>query len=157
TTPALDRAFGASIPHWPAFADSTRALAALKERYKLVILSNVSRAGIDASIGRLGVAFDAVYTAEAIGSYKPDPANFRYLLEHVQADFGVAPGGLLHVAQSLFHDHVPARALGLANAWIDRQGLADGGGFGATTPVEAMPAIDHRFESLEAFARAALA
>ena len=93
TTEAMDAAVGASIGDWPAFADSTEALRRLGSRYKLVILSNISAVGIAASIERLGVEFDAVYTAEAIGSYKPDDANFEYLLKHVQADFGVGKEG----------------------------------------------------------------
>ncbi|MDT8345829.1 MAG: HAD-IA family hydrolase, partial [Thermohalobaculum sp.] len=115
---ARDAAFGAAVPMWPAFQDSATALRALKRRYRLVILSNVHRAGIAASIDRLGVAFDAVYTAEDIGAYKPDPRTFRHLLDRLAADHGVAPGRILHVAQSLRHDHVPAGAAGLARAWI---------------------------------------
>ena len=157
TTEAMDAAVGASIGDWPAFPDSTEALRRLGSRYKLVILSNISAVGIAASIERLGVEFDAVYTAEAIGSYKPDDANFEYLLKHVQADFGVGKEGLVHVAQSLYHDHVPAKRHGLTNVWIDRQDLAGGGGFGATATVDAMPTIDHRFPDLASFASAALA
>ena len=82
--------------------------------------------------------------------------NFAYLLEHVQADFGVGKDGLLHVAQSLYHDHVPAKRHGLANVWIDRQDQAHGGGFGATATVDTWPTIDHRFEDLVTFADAAL-
>lgn len=156
TTPALDEAFGASIPQWPAFPDSGAALARLATRFKLVILSNVSTAGIAASIERLGAVFDAVYTAEAIGSYKPDDANFAYLLANVRADFGVRREGLVHVAQSLYHDHVPAKRHGLTNVWIDRQDLAGGGSSGATATVDVMPAIDHRFPDLASFADAAV-
>ena len=71
--PALDEAFGNSIPFWPAFPDSADALRRLKRDYKLVILSNVTRAGFEASNRRLGVTFDAIYTAEDIGTYKPEP------------------------------------------------------------------------------------
>ncbi len=116
-----DRAFGASVPHWPAFPDTADALRILKRHYKLVILSNVNRAGFAASNRKLGVGFDAVYTAEDVGAYKPDPRNFDYMLERLAAEHGLAPGDILHTAQSLFHDHVPAQAAGLARAWIDRQ------------------------------------
>lgn len=68
TTEQLDLAFGASVPHWPAFADTADSLRALRGRYHLVVLSNVDRAGFEASNRKLGVEFDAVYTAEEIGS-----------------------------------------------------------------------------------------
>jgi len=154
TTAAMDAAFGASIAHWPTFPDTADALRRLQTRYRLVILSNVDRAGIAASSRKLGVAFDAVYTAEDIGSYKPDRRNFVYLLEHLEADHDVAPGEILHTAQSLFHDHVPAGRVGLALAWIDRQGLSAGGDWGATARVPERPAVDFLFPSLMAMAEA---
>ena len=86
---ALDEAFGASVPHWPAFPDTADALRVLKRHYKLVILSNVHRDGIAASNRKLGVEFDAIYTAEDIGSYKPSDANFEYMLAHLESDLGL--------------------------------------------------------------------
>ena len=151
TTPALDEAFGSSVPLWPAFADTAEALRILKRHYRLVILSNVHRAGFAASNRKLGVTFDAVYTAEDIGSYKPDPANFRYLLEHL-AERGVAKGDILHTAQSLHHDHVPASAAGLATCWIDRRHAS--AGFGATVPPPRPVETDWRFPSMAALAAA---
>jgi 2-haloalkanoic acid dehalogenase type II len=154
TREELDNDFAQSLPHWPAFADTAGALRALKERYKLVILSNVHRKGIAASNRKLGVRFDAIYTAEEIGSYKPSPRNFEYMLERLEADHGVAPGEILHAAQSLFHDHVPARVFGLANCWIDRQGLSRGGDWGATASVRERPDVDFLFPSLGALVEA---
>ena len=105
-----------------------KSLAYLKQHYKLVILSNVDRASFKASNKKLGVEFDAIYTAEDIGSYKPDPRNFAYLIEHLKTDLGLDAKDDLHTAQSLFHDHVPAAKAGLARAWIDRrQGQAGSG------------------------------
>ena len=78
-------------------------------------------------------------------SYKPAAANFEYMIEHVHSDFGLESGQILHTAQSLYHDHVPARAVGLANAWIDRQRLSAGGDWGATTRVVARPETDFVF------------
>jgi 2-haloalkanoic acid dehalogenase type II len=155
TTAALDAAFGASLPHWPAFPDTADALRSLQKRYRLVILSNVHRDGFAASNRKLGVRFDAVYTAEDIGSYKPTPRNFTYLLEHLQSDLGLSPGDVLHTAQSLFHDHVQARAHGLANCWIDRQGLAESDTWGATAKVEQRPEVDFLYATLGAMAEAA--
>jgi len=154
TTGQLDSDFGNSLPHWPAFADAADALRYLKTRYKLVILSNVSREGFAASNRKLGVEFDAIYTAEDIGSYKPAPANFEYLLEHLQQDLGLAKSDILHTAQSLFHDHVPAKKFGLANAWIDRQRLSESGQWGATARVDEQPATDFLFFSMQELADA---
>jgi 2-haloalkanoic acid dehalogenase type II len=152
TTVDLDRAFGASIPHWPAFPDTADALRRLKKRFRLVILSNVHRDGFAASNRKLGTEFDAVYTAEQIGSYKPDPRNFEFMLRRLHEELGIEKAAVLHTAQSLFHDHVQARAFGLANAWIDRQRLAEGGDWGATAPVEERPKVDFRFPTLAAMA-----
>ncbi|HEY0420430.1 MAG TPA: haloacid dehalogenase type II [Acetobacteraceae bacterium] len=143
------RDFGASVPDWPAFPDSAAALAYLKRHYKLVILSNVDRASFAGSNKRLRVEFDAICTAQDIGSYKPDPANFRYMLERVAA-LGHGKGEILHTAQSLFHDHAPAKRLGLARCWIDRRREQEG--WGATMPAEAD--VDFRFTSLGAMAEA---
>ena len=143
-------AFGAAVGDWPPFADSAAALAYLKRFHKLVILSNVDRASFARSNKRLGVAFDAVYTAEDIGSYKPDPRNFRYLLDRL-AEAGHRPGDILHVAQSLYHDHGPANHAGLASAWIDRR---HGAGGGATPPAGAAVRYDFRFASLAELAAA---
>jgi len=139
----------------PAFADSAGALRKLKKRYRLVILSNVDRAGFAASNRKLGVEFDAVYTAEDIGSYKPDPRNFRFMLDHLKADFGIDKAQILHTAQSLFHDHVEARAHGLANAWIDRQGLSGSDNWGATAKVAERPECDFVYADMISLAKAA--
>jgi 2-haloacid dehalogenase len=142
------RAFGASVPAWPAFEDSAEALGYLKRHYRLVVLSNVDRESFAGSNRKLGVAFDAVYTAEDIGSYKPDPRNFADMLDRLAA-LGVTPSEILHTAQSLFHDHVPARAAGLATCWIDRR-AGRGGGWGATVPPPGTVPTDFRFTSLAA-------
>ena len=154
TSDALDEAFGASVPLWPAFADTADALRILKRHFKLVILSNVHRDGFAASNRKLGVEFDAIYTAEDIGSYKPADANFEYMLAHLKSDFGLDKSDILHTAQSLHHDHTPARRFGLANAWIDRQRLSQGGSWGATEEVDAMPETDFVFFSMAEIAEA---
>jgi FMN phosphatase YigB (HAD superfamily) len=116
-----------------------------------VILSNVDRASFAATNERLGVVFDAIYTAQDIGSYKPDPRNFTYLVDRLREQ-GLPKDKLLHVAQSLFHDHVPAKAIGLASAWIDRR--HDMEGRGATAPVTPEARYDFRFTSLRALTEA---
>ena len=144
-------AFGASVGNWPAFPDVAEALAYLKQHFQLVILSNVDRRSFADSHQRLGVEFDHILTAEEIGSYKPSLRNFDYMIERL-AGAEVAKGDLLHVAQSLFHDHAPANALGIASAWIDRR--HDKLGSGATPVPEPMPHYDFRFTSLGALAAA---
>jgi 2-haloacid dehalogenase len=138
-------AFGRSVPQWPEFADTPAALQYLKRHYKLVILSNVDRESFAGSNVKLGVGFDAVCTAQDVGSYKPDPRNFRYLIDTL-AKLGFGRQQILHTAQSLYHDHAPAKALGLASAWIDRRHERQG--WGATLPPAGTPAYDFRFESL---------
>ncbi|MDE0309627.1 MAG: haloacid dehalogenase type II [Acidiferrobacterales bacterium] len=138
-------AFSASIEHWPAFPDSVQSLQYLKEHFKLVILSNVNNAGFEFSNRHLKVEFDAVYTAEDIGSYKPSHKNFDYMLDHLQ-DLGVSKSEILHTAQSLFHDIVPATEIGLTTCWIDRRAAQSGSG--ATPAVENPPTPDMRFVSL---------
>jgi 2-haloalkanoic acid dehalogenase type II len=138
-------AFGRSVGDWPAFVDSAPALAYLKQFYKLAILSNVDRASFARSAEKLGNVFDAAYTAEEIGSYKPDLRNFRYMLDALKSA-GFAQTDILHTAQSLFHDHAPANALGLRSAWIDRRGSAAGSG--ATPPPPASVHWDFRFAGM---------
>jgi 2-haloacid dehalogenase len=143
-----------SVPDWPAFADSADALAALSRRFKLIILSNVDRASFAASNQRLGVQFSAVITAQDVGSYKPSPRNFESVLAEATR-LGVEAGKLLHVAQSLFHDHVPAQRAGLRTAWINRRmGRA---GWGATPAPPAPVVPDWEFRSMAALVDAVAA
>jgi 2-haloacid dehalogenase len=149
--PAEAAAFGASVGDWPAFPDSPEALRYLKQHFRLVILSNVDRQSFAGSNRRLGVEFDDVLTAQDIGSYKPDIRNFEYLLDRL-GETGIGKGELLHVAQSLFHDHVPANRLAIASAWIDRR--AGKPGSGATVLPVPPPHYDFRFTSLGELAEA---
>jgi 2-haloalkanoic acid dehalogenase type II len=143
-----------SVPDWPAFGDSRDALTALSERYKLIILSNVDRDSFAGSNRRLGVTFTSVLTAQDIGSYKPSPRNFDALRTEASR-LGIGAGRLLHVAQSLFHDHVPARKAGLPTAWINRR--HDRQGWGATPPPAAEVTPDWEFPSMKALADAVAA
>ena len=123
-TPEQDAAFGASVGRWPAFPDTVDALTRLGKHYKLVVLSNVDRESFaESNAGPLGgVPFDAVITAEDVGSYKPDPRNFEYMLREVKEKFGVDKGQVLQTAQSQYHDHHPARKQGIRSSWIVRPG-----------------------------------
>jgi putative hydrolase of the HAD superfamily len=144
-------AYGRSIRDWPTFPDSAGALRYLKEHYKLVILSNVDNESFSFSNQKLGVAFDAIYTAEDIGSYKPSLGNFQYMLNQLRT-IGVNADEILHTAESLFHDHKPANQVGLASCWIYRRHKDEG--FGATMDPGAMPRYDFRFTSLAELAKA---
>ena len=135
-TPSEVRALADSLRHWKPFPDTIEALRALKERYKLAIVSNVDDGLFALTACRLEVEFDWIVTAEQAGTYKPSPNNFRVALERI----GVQPRRLLHAAESLFHDVAPAKELGLSTVWVHRR--KEKGGFGATPPAEAEPDLE---------------
>lgn len=145
---------GGSVPDWPAFDDSPEALASLARHYKLIIASNVHREGFAGSNKRLGVTFDRIITAEDVGAYKPAPNHFQALDEAVR-ELGVPRERLLHVAQSLFHDHVPAKRHGLPSVWINRR--HDRPGWGATPVPSGGYSYGLEFPDLISFAEAARA
>ena len=138
-------AYGRSVRDWPAFADSAAALQYLKKHYKLVILSNVDNESFAGSNKKLQVEFDAIYTAEDVGAYKPSDRNFEYMVTNLKS-LGIEKHQILHTAESLFHDHGPANRHGLASCWIYRR--FDQEGFGATMHPGEMPKCDFRFDSM---------
>jgi 2-haloacid dehalogenase len=140
-------AFGTSVGDWPAFDDSADALQRLHERFKLAPITNCDDNLFAASQPKLGVEFDWVITAEQARAYKPSHRNFELAFERI----GLPRERILHVAQSLYHDHVPAEELGLTSIWIDRRG--DKEGPGATVTAEASP--DLRLPDMRSFAEAA--
>ena len=144
--------FARSIRRWPAFPDTAKALARLRQRYRLAVLSNVDKASFTASERALDIRFDLVCTAEEIGSYKPDARNFRFLLARLE-ELGIHRGELLHAAQSLFHDIEPARALGIRTAWVDRYaGAASGAARAPPGRIRAdirVTSLDELVESLQ--------
>jgi 2-haloacid dehalogenase len=129
-------AFADSVGDWPAFTDSAEALRLLQTRFRLGVITNCDDDLFGRSNQRLGVQFEWVVTAEQAGSYKPNPRNFEVALGRI----GVPRDRILHTAQSLFHDHVPAKRLGLSTAWINRR--HDRPGSGATPPAEATPDLE---------------
>jgi 2-haloacid dehalogenase len=146
--PAEIDAFGGSVVDWPPFPDSGAALARLTRRFRLGVVTNCDDDLFAASQRRLGVGFDWVITAQQAHAYKPSERTFELAFERI----GLPRERILHVAQSLFHDHVPAKRLGLHTVWIDRR--HDRPGPGATPPAEATP--DARFVDMASFAAAAL-
>jgi 2-haloacid dehalogenase len=127
-----------SLPAWQPFPDTVESLLKLKKFYKLGILSNIDNDLFESSAQHLQVPFDYVMTAQQIGSYKPSPHNFKYALEQMQME----KSSVLHVAQSLFHDVVPAKQLGLKTVWVNRR--VNQTGFGATAPAQAIPDLEIR-------------
>jgi len=121
-SPEQEAAFGASVLDWPAFPDSHDALASLQKRYKLVVITNCDDDLFAASAARLGITFDEVITAAQVGSYKPNIENFHFAHEKIQRTLGISKDRILHVAQSLFHDHAPAKSIGMTTVHIKRRG-----------------------------------
>lgn len=122
-----------TLPDWPVFPDTVGALRALKERYRLAVVSNVDDDLFAGTTEALEVEFDTVVTAEQVGSYKPDMRNFEVARERM----GVENERWLHVAESLYHDIGPANRLGIASVWVSR---ADRGG--GTRRSDAVPDVE---------------
>jgi 2-haloacid dehalogenase len=137
--------YGRSVGNWPAFEDSPGALQYLKKYFKLVILSDVDNEAFQASNRRLQVEFDAIYTAEDIGSYKASAHNFDYMIGKM-GESGVRKENILRTAESMFHDHKPANGHGPKSCWIYRHHDKDG--FGATMNPGQMPNFDFMFNSM---------
>lgn len=126
-------ALGGSVADWPPFPDSVAALARLRDRFGLAVITNCDDDLFDFSDERLGRPFTWRITAQLVESYKPARRNFEFALQHI----GLPAERIVHVAQSLYHDHVPAMAMGLRTVWVNRRhGRA---GFGATPPASVKP------------------
>lgn len=95
-------AFGQSIKDWPVFPDSSDALNELSKYYKLVVLSNVDRTSFAFTREKLEAGkftFNMICTAQDVGSYKPDPANFVYALKAIKDSYGIEKDHVLSTAQ----------------------------------------------------------
>ncbi|KAI1348487.1 HAD-like domain-containing protein [Xylaria sp. FL0043] len=155
---SISEPFGNAVGTWGPFPDTVTGLQKLGKHYKLIILSNVDNANIAATVERqlAPARFDAVYTAQDIGSYKPARQNFEYLFGHAKAELGVdwQKGELLHVARSLSADHVPAKEIGLRSVWISRGGeKEDGEGVGGSLKeLRDKTAFEWRFDTIGDFA-----
>jgi 2-haloacid dehalogenase len=126
-------ALGESVADWPAFPDSVAALARLRKRFGLAVITNCDNDLFDFSDERLGRPFTWRITAQLVGSYKPARRNFEFALQRI----GLPPERVVHVAQSLYHDHVSAQAMGLRTVWVNRRHGREG--FGATPPASVKP------------------
>lgn len=144
-------AYGQSVGDWPAFPDSASTLQYLKKYFKLVIISNVDNASFEGSRAKLDVEFDAIVTAEDVGSYKPSRRNFDYLFD-VLSSLGVMKEASLHIADSHYHDLQPAAEHGMHCCWIYRR--FEQRGFGATVKTLVEPVVDFKFTSMAQLVKA---
>jgi 2-haloacid dehalogenase len=135
--------FAVSVADWPAFPDSRAALARLARHFELGVITNCDDDLFAASSAKLGNPFTWVVTAQRAGSYKPALHNFDVAFEVI----GRPRDAIVHVAQSLYHDHAPAAKLGLRSVWINRRAGVPGAG--ATPPVHARPTLT--YPSMESF------
>jgi 2-haloacid dehalogenase len=137
-----------SLPKWKPWPDTVDALRRLKERYRLAILSNVDDDLFAGTRPQLGVEFDEVITAQQAQAYKPSVKIFELALGRIKAP----AHRVLHVGQSIYHDVIPAQALGLATVWVNRPSARPG--VGAVKAADATP--DLTVSSLRQLAEAAV-
>ena len=125
-TPSLEEenSLAASVKSWKPWPDTVAALRQLKKKFRLAILSNIDDDLFMPTARRLVVNFDEVITAQQAQCYKPDPKLFRLALQRI----GVPPENVLHIAQSIFHDAVPAKSLGMSTVWVNRKSARPGVG-----------------------------
>ncbi len=117
-----ERSLADSLPTWKPFPDTVKALKRLKSKYKLGIISNTDDDLFAQTARSLEVKFDYIVTAQQVGSYKPSLRNFETALSRI----GLPREKILHVAESVYHDVIPARQMGLASVWVNRRaGKAD--------------------------------
>jgi len=116
------RSLHESVHAWPPFPDTVAALHELQKLYKLVVISNIDDDLFAETRKHLDVEFDGVITAEQARSYKPSINNFQMALRTL----ALSPDRLLHAAQSIYHDVVPARSLGISTVWVNRKSARPG-------------------------------
>ncbi|HZR58062.1 MAG TPA: HAD-IA family hydrolase [Terriglobales bacterium] len=125
-----------SLPNWRPFSDTVAALHRLNSKYKLAIISNVDDDLFAISAPKLEVEFDYVITAQQARAYKPSLTIFKLAQEHT----GIAPSHWLHVGQSIYHDVLPAKSLGMSTVWVNRP--SPRAGSGAAKAAEGQPDLE---------------
>jgi 2-haloacid dehalogenase len=136
-----------SLSTWKPWPDTVTALRQLKTRFKLAILSNVDDDLFALTRPKLKVDFHDVITAQQARAYKPSLKLFELALSRIHTP----AHRVLHVGQSIYHDVIPAQALGLATVWVNRPSARPG--VGAVKAAEAKP--DLTVSSLAELAAAA--
>ncbi len=122
-----------SMANWRPWPDTVAALRRLKSRFRLAILSNVDDDLFASTAPQLEVQFDKVVTAQQAQAYKPSLKFFELALSRISAP----AHRVLHVGQSVYHDVIPAQALGLATVWVNRPSARPG--VGAVRAAEGKP------------------
>jgi 2-haloacid dehalogenase len=122
-----------SLATWKPWPDTVAALRQLKKHFRLAILSNVDDDLFSTTRPKLEVDLDAVITAQQAQAYKPSLKLFELALSRINAP----AHRVLHVAQSVYHDIVPAQKLGLATVWVNRPSARPG--VGAVKAADAKP------------------
>jgi 2-haloacid dehalogenase len=130
------RSLPESLASWKPFPDTVAALKRLKRRFKLAIVSNVDDDLFAASARQLEVRFDHVITAQQARAYKPSISIFKLALSRI----GVPPEPVLHVGQSIYHDVIPAKSLGMGTVWVKRASPRTGAG--ATKAILGQPDLE---------------
>jgi 2-haloacid dehalogenase len=130
------RSLPGSLPHWKPWPDTVAALQQLQNRFRMAIISNVDDDLFATTRPQLQVEFDGVITAEQAQAYKPSLKIFELALSRIKAP----AHRVLHVGQSVYHDVVPAQALGLATVWVNRPSARPG--VGAVKAAEAKPDLE---------------
>jgi len=130
------REFAESLTRWEPFPDTVSSLQELSKRFRLGIVSNVDDDLFAVTRTKLNAPFDVVVTAQQVKSYKPSFRNFEEMLRRS----GVKKEEALHAGQSVYHDIVPANALGLKNVWVNRPSIRPGSG--ATKPATGQPTAE---------------
>jgi 2-haloacid dehalogenase len=125
-----------SLANWKPFPDTVAALRQLKQKFKLGILSNIDDDLFSATAPQLGIEFDHVVTASQARAYKPSLDIFRL----AQKKIGVPPQQWLHAGQSIYHDVIPARSLGIATVWVNRPSPLPNSG--AAKPAHGKPEVE---------------
>lgn len=125
-----------SLGEWKPFPDTIKALKTLKKHFKLAIISNIDDDLLAYSARHLKTKFDWVITAEQAKAYKPSKRIFEYALRKI----GISPNKILHIAQSIYHDIIPAKAIGLSTVWVNRRKGKEE--FRATPPAYCKPGLE---------------
>lgn len=125
-----------SLKNWKPFPDTVDALQNLKKRFKLAIISNIDNDLLAFSLQHLMVEFDYLITAEEVKSYKPSLENFKFALKKI----GLGTKEIIHIAQSIYHDIIPAKTLSLTTVWVNRRKGKEG--WGATPPASGKPDLE---------------
>jgi 2-haloacid dehalogenase len=125
-----------SIASWKPFPDTVNALKKLHSRFQLAIISNIDDDLFAMTAHKLGIDFDQVITASQAGAYKPSPTIFRL----AQQKLGVSAQEWLHAGQSIYHDVIPAKSLGISTVWVNRPSLRPG--VGAVREASGTPDIE---------------